>query len=172
MAVINAYVNTDAAAGKKVSPGNMAPGQIWGFAMTFEVAAADSDASVYRVANLNSNLIPYELCVMGDDALDITHFDVGLYLPGADGAVVDMDCFADNLAVNGDNIGTADLACNALVSLPIDDIGSKLWEITAVAAAGSYTAASHPQAFDLALTAKSEPGAAATVSVRGLFIQG
>jgi len=172
MAVIDAYVNSDAAAGKKIAPGNMAPGQVFAFAMTFEVAATDSDASIYRVANLNSNLIPFSLCVMGDDALDITTVDVGLYLPGASGAVVDADCFADGLAVNGDDIDSADLANNALVSLPIDDIGKKLWEITAVAAAGSYTAASHPQSFDLAITAKSDPGAAATISVRGLFIQG
>ncbi len=173
MAVIDAYVNTDAAAGKKVAPGNMAPGQIWGFAMTFEVAAADAVNSVYRVANLNSNLIPYELAVMGDDSLDITTFDIGLYLPGAGGAAVDSDCFATALAVDGNGIDSADLAPNALEALPIDDIGKKLWEIASVKAANTtYSAAYHPQSFDLALTALSEPGAAATVSVRGLFIQG
>jgi hypothetical protein len=172
MATINAYVDSLAAAGKKAQPGNMAPGQVFAFACTFEVAAADAVSSVYRVANLPANLIPYELCVMGDDALDITYFDVGLYLPGASGAVVDQDCFSDDLAVNGDGIDSADLACNALSDLPIDDIGKKLWEITSVVTAQSYTAADHPNSFDLALTAMSEPGAAATVSVRGLFIQG
>jgi len=172
MAVIDAYVDALAAAGKKAAPGNMAPGQVWAFACTFEIAIADSDASIYRIANLPASLIPHSLCVMGDDALDITYFDVGLYLPGAGGAVVDYDCFADNLAVNGDAIDSADLANNALVSLPIDDIGKRLWEIASVVTAKSYTAASHPASFDLCLTAKSDPGAIATVSVRGMFIQG
>lgn len=172
MAVIDAYVDSAAAEGKKGAPGNMAPGQVFAFACTFEVAVADSNASIYRVANLPSNLIPLSLCVMGDDVLDITNVDVGLYLPGAGGAVVDLDCFAANLAVNGDGIDSADLANNALVSLPIDDIGKKLWEIASVVAAKSYTAASHPASFDLAITAKSDPGAIATVSVRGLFVAG
>lgn len=172
MAVKDAYVDSLAAAGKKASPGNMAPGQVFAFACTFEVAVADDSASIYRVANLGANLIPYELCVMADDAFDVTTVDVGLYEPGAGGAAVDIDCFADGLATNGDAIDTADLACNALVSLPIDDIGKRLWEITSVVAAKSYTAADHPQSFDLAITVKSDPGAAATVSVRGMFIQG
>lgn len=172
MAVINAYVDSAAAAGKKAAPGNMAPGQVFAFACTFEVAAADAVSSVYRIANLGANLIPYSLCVMGDDALDVTYFDVGLYEQGANGPVVDQDCFVDNLAVNGDGIDSADLANNGLASLPIDDIGKKLWEIASVVTAKSYTAANHPGSFDLCLTAMSEPGAAATVSVRGLFIQG
>jgi hypothetical protein len=172
MAVINDYVDANILAGKKANPANIMPGQIFGIAGTFEVAAADDNGSIYRIARLSSNMIPYELCVMGDDALDITHVDVGLYLPGAGGAVVDLDCFADNLATNGDAIDSADLACNALFSLPIDDIGKKLWEIAAVKAAGTYTDAKHPSEFDLAITAKSEPGAAATVSFRGLFLQG
>jgi len=172
MAVINAYVDSLAAAGKKAAPGNMAPGQVFAFACTFEVAVADAIASVYRIANLGANLIPYSLCVMGDDALDVTYFHVGLYEQGANGAVVDYDCFAASLAVNGDAIDSADLANNAMVSLPIDDIGKRLWEIASVVTAKSYTAASHPQSFDLCLYAVSEPGAAATVSVRGMFIQG
>jgi len=172
MAVIDAYVDSNLAAGKKGVSGNSVPGQLFAIAGTFEIAIADSDASIYRIANLGANLIPFSLCVMGDDALDITYFDVGLYLPGASGAAVDIDCFADNLAVNGDGIDSADLANNALVSLPIDDIGKPLWNIAAVKAAGSYTQAEHPASFDLCLTAKSDPGAVATVSYRGLFIQG
>ena len=172
MAVIDAYVDASAVAGKKANPANIMPGQMFGFTGSFEVAAADGDGSKYRIARIGANMIPVSLTVMADDAIDITYVDVGLYLPGAGGAVVDIDCFADNLAVDGDAIDTADLAPNALVSLPIDDLGKKCWEITAVAAAGSYTAAEHPSEFDLVITAKSEPGAAGTIAFRGLFLQG
>jgi hypothetical protein len=172
MAVINDYVDAEILAGKKANPANIMPGQIFGIAGTFEIAAADDDGSVYRIARLSSNMIPYELCVMADDAIDVTTVDVGLYLAGAGGAVVDLDCFADAIDIDTDSVDSADLACNAMYSLPIDDIGKKLWEITAVKAAGSYTDAVHPSEFDLAITAKSNPGAAATVSFRGLFLQG
>jgi hypothetical protein len=172
MAVIDAYVDSLVAAGKKGNPGKIGPGQMFAFTSSFEVAAADSDGSIYRIARIGANMIPVSITIMGDDALDITSVDVGLYECGPAGAAVDIDCFADGLAVNGDSIDTADLAPNGLVSLPIDDLGKKCWEITSVVAAKSYTAAKHPSEFDLAITAKSEPGAAATVAYRVLFIQG
>jgi hypothetical protein len=172
MAVIDAYVNTLVAAGKKDVAANITPGQVFALACTFEIAIADSDESLYRVACLPSNLIPYSLTLMADDALDVTTMDVGLYLPGAGGAVVDADCFASGLVTNGDALDSADLAANALASLPIDDIGKPLWNIAAVKLAGTYTQASHPAAFDLVVTAKSDPGAISTVSLKGLFIQG
>jgi len=172
MAVIDAYTDALVAAGKKGNPGNIMPGQVFGFAGTFEIAAADSDGSKYRIARIGANMIPMSLSVMADDAIDVTTVDVGLYLAGAGGAVVDADCFADAIDIDTDTVDTADLASNALFSLPIDDIGKKCWEITAVKAAGSYTDANHPSEFDIVITAKSEPGAAATVSYRGLFLQG
>lgn len=172
MAVIDAYKDALVAAGKKGNPANIMPGQMFGFTGSFEVASGDSDASKYRIARIGANMIPVSLTVMADDALDITYFDVGLYLCGAGGAAVDIDCFADNLAVDGDAIDSADLAPNALVSLPIDDLGKKCWEITAVKAAGSYTDSYHPSEFDVVLTAKAASTAAATVAFRGLFLQG
>lgn len=172
MAVVNDYVDSKVAAGKPGNPANVMSGKLFGFSCTWEVAAADGDGSVYRVARLPANLIPVSLTLMADDSIDITYVDIGLYTPGAGGAVVDIDCFADNLATNGDNLDSADLAPNGMVSMPIDDIGKKLWEIAAVKAAGSYTDANHPAEFDLAVTAKSEPGAAGTFSMKGLFLQG
>ena len=172
MAVIDAYVDSLVAAGKKGNPGKIGPGQVFAFTSSFEVAATDSDGSIYRIARVGANMIPVAITVMGDDDLDITHVDVGLYLPGAGGAAVDIDCFADNLAVNTDSVDSADLAPNAMFSLPIDDLGKKCWEIASVKAAGSYTDANHPSEFDLAITAKSEPGAAATIAYRVMFIQG
>jgi hypothetical protein len=170
MAVINAYTDSLAAEGKKSSPGNMAPGSVFAFAMTFEVAAEDGILSVYRIANLNSNLIPLSLLLACDAAIDITDLDIGLYEPGANGPAVDADCFADAINPDAGYIFGSDL--EGLISLPIADCGKKLWEITSVVTAKSYTAASHPQSFDLVLTAKTEPGAAGTISVRGMFIQG
>jgi len=170
MAVINAYVDSNLAAGKKGNPANIMPGQVFGFACTFEIAIADGDASVYRIANLDANMVPLSLLMACDAASDITTVDLGLYLPGANGAVVDADCFADGIDSDTGAILGSDL--EGLVSLPIEDVGKKLWEITSVVAAKSYTAANHPTSFDLCMTAKSEPGAVATFSFRGMFIQG
>lgn len=173
MAVINAYTDADAVLGKKSSPGNMSPGQMFGFAMTFEVAAADAIASVYRVANLSANLIPLSLYVLADDSVDMTTVEVGLYETKADGgAVADRDCFHTALDIDADTIYVHGTEKNALVSLPITDTGNKLWEIASVVTAKSYTAASHPASFDLAIYAVSEPGAAGTVSVWGTFVAG
>ena len=170
MAVINAYVNSDLAAGKKGNPALIMPGQMFGFVCTFEVAAADTVASVYRIANIGANMVPLWLKLACDAAIDITDLDIGLYLPGAAAAVVDADCFADAINPTTGYIFGSDL--EGLISLPIADGGKKLWEITAVVAAQSYTAANHPNSFDLALTANSEPGAAGTITVRGMFLQG
>ena len=94
MAVINAYTDSLAAAGKKAEPGNLAPGTMFGLACTFEVGAADSAASIYRIANVNANLIPVWMKLASDSAIQITSLNVGLYEPGANGAVVDYDCLA------------------------------------------------------------------------------
>jgi hypothetical protein len=43
MAVENKWINSDVEAGKKGNPANIMPGQVFAFACTFEVAAADDD---------------------------------------------------------------------------------------------------------------------------------
>lgn len=172
MAVINDYVDSNIAsvAGKKTNPAKFMPGRIFGFASSFEVAAGDDIASVYRIARLGANMIPLSLLIASDAAIDITDLDIGLYLPGPDGAVVDKDCFADGISLDTGYIFGSDL--EGLISLPISDAGKKCWEITSVVAAKTYTAANHPSEFDLALTANSEPGAAGTIAYRGMFLQG
>lgn len=169
-------INTDAniEAGKKGNPGTSMPGHLFGFACTWETGVGDTTGSIYRFAPaINANLIPLWLKLNCDAAVDITAAQIGLYRTALDGgAVVDVDCFLASTDIGGGYItfDTAELGC--LVSLPIADAGKKLWEITAVALAGSYTAASHPLAFDLALTGATQTGAIGTISMRGLFIQG
>jgi hypothetical protein len=174
MAAVDIYTDSLVEAGKKGNPANIMPGQVFGFACTFETGVGDTTGSVYRICpNIGANMIPIWLKLNCDAAVDITSAVVGLYRTAIDGgAVVDYDCFLAATDIGGGYItfDTAELGC--LVSLPIADAGKKLWEITSVKAAGSYTDADHPTSFDLALTSVTQTGAIGTISFRGLFIQG
>jgi len=164
MAVQNKWVNSLVAAGKKASPGNIMPGQVFAFACTFEIAAADTDASIYKVARLGANMIPVQIKINADASLGTSSISLGLYKENGD--VLDVDCFA---AASDYTAGMAmGSELDGLTALPIDDIGKKLWEITSL----GLTEATRQNAYDLAFTAPTTGGAAGTISIRGLFIQG
>lgn len=168
MAVVTAWVNSSVEAEKKGNTANVMPGKLFAFACTFEIAAADSDASIFRLARLKSNMIPVSLLLNCDALTDSTSWDMGLYKTNGD--VQDVDCFMAATDIStGYGIGSE---INCLSALPIDDIGKKLWEITAVAAVGTITIENKEDAYDLALTANTIGSAAGTISVRGLFIAG
>ena len=167
MAVEDKYIDASVAAGKKGNPGKVAGGKVLEITGTFEMAAADSDGSIYRLARLPANAIPVEATLFADAAVDATDVDLGLYHENL-GAVVDADLFADGLnltagiaiTVNGNNgltnLGGAD---------PLAALGKKLWELLGLDAPtrGGY---------DLALTANTAGGAAGTVGYRFRYILG
>jgi hypothetical protein len=168
MAVVNKWVNSSVEADKKGNPANVMPGQVFSFASTFEVAAADSDTSIYKVARLKSNFIPIDIKINADSSLGTSSISLGLYKTNGD--VQDVDCFttaADYTA--GAAMGSE---INGLSALPIADIGLKLWEITSVAAVGTLTISNKEDAYDLAFTAPTTGGAAGTISIRAIFIAG
>lgn len=102
MAVRDEYVDASASSSSQLTAlralnGNGTNGK-W-LLSTFEVAAADSDASVFRLFRaLSPTLIPLRILVANDAIAGGTDWDVGLYEAGVAGAVIDKDIFADGLS--------------------------------------------------------------------------
>lgn len=162
MAVQNKWVNTAVAAGKSGNPGNIMPGQIFGFACTFEIAAADDDGSVYKIAQIPANLIPLQLEMNSDAIAGATSYDFGFYKENGD--VADKDVL---MAAHDINAGFArGSELDLMHDLAIDKVGKKVWEILGL------TVNTKEENYILAFTANTVGTAAGTISVRGLFVQG
>lgn len=160
MAVEDKFVNSTVAAGKKGNPALISGQKTHVLVGTFEVAAADSNASVYRLGRLPANAIPVRAEIYADAAIDSTDADLGLYKPGVGGAVVDRDLFADGLNLNAGVAITAG-ANNGLTNLggadPLASLGKKVWELLGLSSAGA-------QGYDLAITLNVAGGAAGTIA--------
>lgn len=167
MAVEDKYVNSLLASGKLAPGHNAIGGQLLCLPFVFEVAAADSNASVYRIGKLPANAIPVKGEIFADASVDGTDFDCGLYKPGVGGAVVDKDLFADGLDLASGEAITAPL--NLLTNLggadPIASYGKNVWELLGLAAPTL-------QAYDLAITANVAGGAAGTISGAFWYVLG
>ena len=167
MAVQDKYTDASLEAGKKGPSAKVAGAQLLCLFFQFEVAAADSNESVYRIARLPANAIPVKGEIFADAAIDGTDFDLGLYKPGIGGAVVDIDLLADGLDLASGEAITAPL--NLLTNLggadPIASYGKKLWELLGLSAPGRND-------YDLAITARVAGGAAGTISGNFWYIIG
>lgn len=159
MAVEDKFVNDLIAAGKKAPAAFGMGAQLLCIPFVFEVAAADSNASVYRIGRVPANAIPVKGEVYADASIDGTDFDFGLYKPGVGGAVVDKDLLADGLDLASGEAITAPL--NILTNLggadPIANVGKTLWELLGLTKPNR-------QDYDLAITANVAGGAAGTIS--------
>ena len=163
MAVENKWVNSDVAAGKKGNPALVMTGKVFAFACTFEVAAADDDGSIYKLAKVGANMIPLDIKINCDALTGFNDSDLGFYKENGD--VADKDILADGMNISGGKaLGSEQ---NGLASLPVDKIGSKVYELL-----GLTVATKTEDSYVLALTANAAGSGAGTVSVRGLFIQG
>jgi hypothetical protein len=163
MAVQNKWVDANVAAGDKGNPANIMPGKVFAFACTFEVAAADDDGSIYKLAKLGANLVPLQLKVNNDAITAGTDYDLGLYKE--DGVVADKDLFADGADLSSAHAMGSEL--DGLTNLGIENVGKCLYELL-----GLTVATRTQDSYVLALTANTVGSAAGTISVRGLFIQG
>ena len=158
MAVEDKYINAEVAAGKKGSTSKVFGGKVLTVAFTFEVAAADDNGSIYRIARLPANAIPVK-CELFNDALAVgTDFDLGLYHENL-GAVADKDLLLDGSDFSAAAAITAPK--NGLTNLggadPIANVGKKLWELLGLTLPDR-------QGYDLALTGNIVGTAAGTVS--------
>jgi hypothetical protein len=167
MAIANtkstAIANRDASP-RVPSPAHLVRGPLFEAVGTAEVAAADDNGSVYRMARLRSSDRVSQITVWSDALTGGTGFDLGLYRTAADGgAVVDDDLFASTLdfssIVAGSDVTYEATAANH------DKVEKRLWELLGLSA--------DPQVdYDLALTADTVGSAAGTVSLRVRFTGG
>lgn len=157
MAVENKYVNTNVAAGKLASAIDTHGSEVFALRETFEVAAADSDASVYRVfKGLEDTLVPLELTIDHDAITGGTDWDVGFYQTNL-GAVIDKDILADGLDLS--SAGSK----NGITTVNIADRKKSFYELV------SKTVATRLGSMDLCLTGNVVGSAAGTITVTGLF---
>jgi hypothetical protein len=161
MAVEDKYANSNVAAGKKGATGRAVPGQPLVLVETLEVAAADSDGSIYRFfKGLSANLIPMRITIMCDAITAGTDYDAGLYKTDL-GAVINKECLGAAL-----DLSSASKVLDGLNAVVIENRGKKLWELA------GHTDANKLSAYDLALTANTVGSAAGTITVIAEFIQG
>lgn len=167
MAVENKWINANAEAGRRGPSSALSGGKKVTVMGNFEVAAADSNASVYKLARIPANAIPVpnECHVFADASIDGTDFDFGFYKngplgpQGADAIEVDKDVLADGLDLASGEAITAPL--NMLTNLggadPIANIGKKVWELLGL------TVDSKREDYILAMTANVAGAAAGTI---------
>lgn len=152
MAVENKYVNSDVAAGNRSHGAQGA--NAWPLIETFEVAAADTDASVYRLfKGLPADLVPVSCTVMCDAITGGTDYDLGFYNTDL-GAVIDKDNLADGL-----DLSSASKTLDGLKDVAIENRAKRLYELA------GHTLANKKSSYDIALTANTVGTAAGTVTV-------
>lgn len=150
------------------SPAHLVRGPLFEAVGTVEIAAADDNGSVYRMARLRSSDRVSQLTVFNDVIAGGSGFDLGLYRTADDGgAVVDADLFASTLDFT--TAPTVPAAGSDVVfesaATDIAKIEKRLWELLGLSA--------DPQVdYDIAFTGNAVGSAAGTVSLRVRFTGG
>lgn len=166
MAVENKYVNADIVAEKKAVAAFSQGAQDYTAIITFEVAAADDNASVYRLMkNIAPDMIIEDVQIFCDAITGGTDWDLGLYKNlDRGGAVIDKDVFLDAGDLSSALIRGAGLDGMSAVNI-VDSI-KRVYEH-----AGD-TLSTRELGYDLALTANVVGTAAGTITVIVRFVQG
>ena len=168
MAVENKYVNADVAAGKLGTAALVKVGDSFVLVTTFEVAAADDDGSIYRLAkNLSGDLIPIRVEIFNDALTGATDYDLGFYktlTDGVGGEVIDKDVLMDGADISSGNGATSPQ--NGLTNVDLANRAQRIYELC------GDTQATKEAGYDLALTANTVGSAAGTITVIAEFAQG
>lgn len=123
---------------------------------SFEKAAGDIDASIWRVARISPFAKILSIKLSSDALTGLTDLDIGVYKPlELDGSEIDKDCFKDGLDPNA---GLSTLTEEYAPA--IADVGKEAYLIAGITAAN----AKKYGAFDIALTGNTAGTAAGTIS--------
>ena len=143
-----------------------AGGESYIYAETFEVAVADDNGSIYKLAQLPANAILQKIEINNDAITGATDYDLGLYKNnGVDQAIaIGKELLAANLNMSAAAARGSEK--NGLAALNIDTIGQKVWELL------GKTLDTKEEQYVLALTANTVGAAAGTISYRIRYIQG
>jgi hypothetical protein len=168
MAVENKYVNADTAADKLTTAAFVHGDKTVTMQTTFEVATADTDASVYRLfKNVPADLIPVQIHIATDAITAASNYDLGFYKPsvgGVDGAAIDADKLANTLVFS--SASTWASPKDGLENLNLDEVDERIYELC------GDTLATKEIGYDIALTANGVGSGAGTISVKAIFVQG
>lgn len=168
MAVEDKYVDSDTEAGK-LTAAAFVHADAGSYAVAIvEVAAADDNASIYRLfKNVPADLIPAKIEIACDAITAGTDWDLGLYessVDGVDGIVIDADKLADGLDLSSAIAFAA--ALDGLEALDVDEAQKTIYEL------GGQTLDTKKISYDIALTANVVGSAAGTITVKAWFVQG
>lgn len=169
MAVRDEYANSNTESGKlDIGALVNGQGQIFGGVATFEIAAADSDASIIRLfKNVPADVIPLSLRLSCDAITGCNDVDCGLYEPDErGGAVIDKDILADGLDISAGYSRILGLDC--LKDVDLANCQKRLYQL----AHATPTFDTRKPGYDIALTFNTIGSGAGTVMVVGLFVQG
>lgn len=162
MAVRNEWADASVEAGKLGNPAIVGGSPVLSFVSTFELAAADSDASIIKIAKLPANAILKKLEIYCDAITGCTSVDAGLYKEN--GVVADKDIYAGAKDIAaGQAIGSAE---NMMADVPLESLHKKAYELLGL------TAATAESAYNLALTFNTIGSGAGTVTVVGEYALG
>lgn len=167
MGVRNEYANAITEAGKLDCPAFVqGQGQIFGGVATFEIAAADDDASIIRIfKNVPAEVVILSLRLSCDALTGMTDVDCGLYDPDErGGAVIDKDILADGLNPSAGYSRILGLDC--LKDVDLANAQKRLYQIA------GHTFDTKKPGYDIALTFNTIGSGAGTIMVVGLFLQG
>lgn len=161
MAVENKYVNADVAAGKLTSAAQITGDKDVTLFFNFEVAAADDDLSVYRIAKaVQPDAIIKEITLFNDVITSATDYDIGLYETtgedGTAGAAIDADVYLDGEDISGGN--TRASFVNGLTNIAIENVDKRIYENA------GHTLTTKVIGYDIAITANTVGSIAGTIS--------
>lgn len=124
--------------------------------ISFEVAAADDDGSVYRLMPISANSIITDVKFCNDAIAGATSYDFGFYKTES-GAVVDKDELAAAIDINAGNASGSE--ASAMTAVDIANRGKKVYELLGL------TSSTKEVAYDLCVTANTVGTAAGTITV-------
>lgn len=161
MAVVDAYVNSNITSHTKVRPETGGKAQVQALALTFEVAAADDNNSIYRIARIPANWVPLTLELYHDSIAGMTDVNIGFHRTAENGgaaAETDANIFYDAL-----DMSTAANKVNGMGEIDPVNIGKTVGELA------GKTVLTQDTEYDLTLLAIAAASAAGTVSVIATF---
>lgn len=167
MAVINAFVtnNIEAQAADICIAARNAGSVLRAVAFNFEVAAADDNASIYRICKIPSTAIPLSLRIANDATAGLTNPSFGVYRPlEVGGAVIAV---AVLMAATDLNAGTATLT--EKFAPAIADVGKDILSLSGVA---DVDKVKYSGSLDVAMTTAAGVSAAGTISGILIYVEG
>lgn len=167
MAVENKYTNADVEAGNRTMSVFGVGERTVTSLSNFEVAAADSDGSVYRLLKGIPTTHRIQTIEIVNDAITGgTDYDLGFYQTqqsdGTDGAIIDGDILDGPIDMSSARAITAPLV--ALRNLDLAVLDQPLWQLL------GFDQFSRPHSVDLCLTANTVGSSAGTIRTKAVFV--